>query len=390
VAIANRHQAVLMAPTEVLAQQHWQTVERLLAHSRVERRLLTGQLTPRQRQDVLDGIASGAVQLVVGTQAVIQKDVRFANLALAVIDEQHKFGVGQRSRFSGAELSPHLLVMTATPIPRSLCLTQFGDLDLTTIAELPPGRQQIVTSLVIGPAAMPRAWEFVRKKLREGRQAYVVCPRIGSEDDLEDDSGSATAEAMYRDLSQGELRGFRLGLMHGQQPRESRQTTMDAFRDGELQVLIATTVIEVGVDVPNATLMVVCQAERFGLSQLHQLRGRIGRGQHQGYCFLWSHAIDQPDATRRLAALESTSDGFQIAEVDFELRGPGDVLGTKQHGDLPLRVANLARDRELLEEARDTAFALVEQQQIDEPEFAALKRHVMERFQKLMDLPQTG
>jgi ATP-dependent DNA helicase RecG len=287
-------------------------------------------------------------------------------------------------------LSPHLLVMTATPIPRSLCLTQFGDLDLTTIAELPPGRQQIVTSLVIGPAAMPRAWEFVRKKLREGRQAYVVCPRIGSEDDLEDDSGSATAEAMYRDLSQGELRGFRLGLMHGQQPRESRQTTMDAFRDGELQVLIATTVIEVGVDVPNATLMVVCQAERFGLSQLHQLRGRIGRGQHQGYCFLWSHAIDQPDATRRLAALESTSDGFQIAEVDFELRGPGDVLGTKQHGDLPLRVANLARDRELLEEARDTAFALVEQQQIDEPEFAALKRHVMERFQKLMDLPQTG
>ncbi|HUQ68693.1 MAG TPA: ATP-dependent DNA helicase RecG, partial [Planctomycetaceae bacterium] len=390
VAIANQRQAVLMAPTEVLALQHWQTIETLLAQSRVERRLLTGQLTSKQRQDVLDGITSGTVQLVVGTQAVIQKDVQFANLALAVIDEQHKFGVGQRSRFSGAELSPHLLVMTATPIPRSLCLTQFGDLDLTTISELPPGRQKVVTSLVSGPAAMPRAWEFVRKKLREGRQAYVVCPRIGSEDDFDGDTGSATAETMYRELSQGELRGFRVGLMHGQQPRDVRQTTMDAFRDGELDVLVATTVIEVGVDVANATLMVICQAERFGLSQLHQLRGRIGRGQHQGYCFLWSHAVDQPDATRRLAALESTSDGFQIAEVDFELRGPGDILGTRQHGELPLRVASLVKDRELLEHARTVAFRLVETGRMDEPEFAPLKVRVLDRFHKLMDLPQTG
>jgi ATP-dependent DNA helicase RecG len=237
---------------------------------------------------------------------------------------------------------------------------------------------------------MPRAWEFVRKKLREGRQAYVVCPRIGSEDDLEFDTGSATAEAMSRELSQGELRGFRIGLIHGQQPREHRQAVMDAFREGELDVLVATTVIEVGVDVPNATLMVICQAERFGLSQLHQLRGRIGRGQHQGYCFLWSHAVDQPDATRRLAALESTSDGFQIAEVDFELRGPGDVLGTRQHGELPLRVASLVKDRDLLDEARRIAFQLVESGEIDAAEFAPLKVNVLDRFRKLMDLPQTG
>ncbi|MDZ4685630.1 MAG: helicase-related protein, partial [Planctomycetaceae bacterium] len=219
---------------------------------------------------------------------------------------------------------------------------------------------------------------------------YVVCPRIGSEDDFDSDTGSATAETMYRELSQGELRGFRVGLMHGQQPRDVRQATMDAFRDGELDVLVATTVIEVGVDVANATLMVICQAERFGLSQLHQLRGRIGRGQHQGYCFLWSYAVDQPDATRRLAALESTSDGFQIAEVDFELRGPGDVLGTRQHGDLPLRVASLVKDRELLEHARTVAFGLVEAGRIDAPEFAPLKVRVLDRFRKLMDLPQTG
>ena len=388
VALANHNQAVMMAPTEILAQQHWQTVDRLLSQSRVERRLLTGQLTASQRNKVLDEIATGNVQLVVGTQALIQDAVKFDKLALAVIDEQHKFGVGQRAKFSTDELSPHVLVMTATPIPRSLCLTQFGDLDLTVINELPPGRQRVVTNRVTGTKAIGQAWAFIRKKLQEGRQAFIVCPRVES-DEGDDATTSAAAETVFLELIQGELRDCRVGLVHGRQDRDARAATMDAFRHGGLQALVATTVIEVGVDVPNATLMFVYQAERFGLSQLHQLRGRISRGTHQGYCFLASEAV-QPEAVQRLTALESTADGFQIAEVDFELRGPGDVLGTRQHGALPLRVADIARDKELIEPSRKAAFTLVDCAAIDEPEWAPLKIRVLERFRKLMDLPQSG
>ncbi len=385
VAIANQTQAVLMAPTEILAQQHWSTLERLLAHSRVERRLLTGQLTPKLRQTLLDEIARGSAQLIVGTQAVIQRDVRFAKLGVAVIDEQHKFGVGQRSRFAGGAIAPHLLVMTATPIPRSLCLTMFGDLDLTVISELPPGRQTIQTSRVSTAVTTQKMWSFLREKLQQGRQAYVVCPRV----DAEEETGAAAAESTHRELSTGELRDFRLGLIHGRMDREERQRVMEAFHEGEFQVLIATTVIEVGIDVPNATLMVIREAERFGLSQLHQLRGRVGRGPHRGYCFLCSNS-DQPEAIKRLAALEASADGFHIAEVDFELRGPGDVLGTRQHGTLPLRHADLIRDKDLLEDARRAAFELVETEAFDTPEFASLKIHVLDRFRTLMDLPQTG
>ena len=390
VAIAAGTQAVLMAPTEILAQQHWQTIDALLAQSRVERRLLTGQLTVAKRRDTLAAIASGEVQLIIGTQAVIQDAVRFHSLGLAIIDEQHKFGVQQRAKFSASEASPHVLVMTATPIPRSLCLTQFGDLDLTLMNELPPGRQRIVTSRIGSRAAARKAWDFVKQGLREGRQAYVVCPRVEEDASLPVGvDASASAESVYRTLSTGELKEFRIGLAHGQLDRDERSATMTAFRNGDLDVLVATTVIEVGVDVPNATLMVVFQAERFGLSQLHQLRGRIGRGRFQGYCFLFSEA-DSPEATKRLAAMESTSDGFQIAEVDFELRGPGDVLGTRQSGAMPLRVADLVRDKAVLEEARIAAFNLVESGEFDEPEFAPLKRRVLDRFAKLMDIPQTG
>ncbi len=384
VAVANGTQAVLMAPTEVLAQQHWSTIEQILEHSRVERRLLTGQLTPAARNRVREEIANGTAQLIIGTQSLIQESVAFHRLGLAVIDEQHKFGVGQRGRFHSGETAPHRLVMTATPIPRSLCLTQFGDLDLTSIRELPPGRQRVVTSRVTADA-VPKAWGFLRKKLREGRQAYLVCPRI--EGDENDDSPGA--EALFRSVSAGELHGFRVGLMHGQQDRDMRAATMDAFRRGDLDALVATTVIEVGVDVPNATLMMIFAAERFGLSQLHQLRGRICRGLFQGYCFLQSDA-GQPEAVRRLSALEASADGFQLAEVDFELRGPGDVLGTRQHGDMPLRVADLVRDRDLLEEARQIAVAVVDDGRIDSPEFFTLKLRVLERFGKMMDLPQAG
>ena len=390
VAIAAGTQAVIMAPTEVLASQHWQTIEQLLAESRVTRRYLTGSLTAAQRRTTLDDIASGAAQLVVGTQAVIQDSVRFHKLGLAVIDEQHKFGVMQRAKFNSGEFSPHVLVMTATPIPRSLCLTQFGDLDLTSISDLPPGRQKVVTSRVFGRNSTQKAWDFIKKKLREGRQAYVVCPRVEESAVLPiglDANGSA--EAVYRDLSEGEFKEFRLGLVHGQQDRDLRTHTMDAFREGDIDLLVATTVIEVGVDVPNATVMVINQAERFGLSQLHQLRGRIGRGKFQGYCFLFSDS-DTPEATKRLAAMESTSDGFRIAEVDFELRGPGDVLGTRQSGSLPLRVADLIRDRELLLEARTAAFNLVETGEFDDPSYGPLRVRVLDRFSQIMNLPQSG
>jgi ATP-dependent DNA helicase RecG len=390
VAIAAGHQAVLMAPTEILAQQHWQTIDGLLKESRVERRLLTGQLGAAARRETLESIGTGAVKLVVGTQALIQSNVKFDSLALAVIDEQHKFGVMQRSKFSESPVAPHVLVMTATPIPRSLCLTQFGDLDLTVINELPPGRQRIVTSRIYGHPAARKVWGFIQERLREGRQAYVVCPRVEEDASLPVGvDATASAEAVFRDLSTGILRDFRIGLVHGQQQRDERAATMAGFRNGDLDVLVATTVIEVGVDVPNATLMIVNQAERFGLSQLHQLRGRIGRGRFQGYCFLFSDA-EAPEAVARLSAMESTSDGFRIAEVDFELRGPGDVLGTRQSGSLPLRIADLVLDKALLEEARIAAFNLVETGEFDQPDFAPLKIRVLERFAQLMDLQQTG
>jgi ATP-dependent DNA helicase RecG len=338
VAIAAGYQTVLMAPTEILASQHWATVDAALAHSQVKRVLLTGQLTPARRRRALDDIRAGATQLVVGTQAVIQEGVRFGRLGVAVIDEQHKFGVVQRAKFSSDEkLSPHVLVMTATPIPRSLCLTQFGDLDITTISELPPGRQKIITSRVTGAKARERAWEFVRKQLRSGRQAYIVCPRVSASGDGDDedfeasggrvgqgsgvrgqgsvqstecsvpntqsaefrgltppvrqgqsvdattDSGlPASAEEVYEQLRTGELKDFRVGLVHGQMDRQAKASAMEAFREGETQALVSTTVVEVGVDVANATLMVVNQAERFGLSQLHQLRGRVGAASSRG------------------------------------------------------------------------------------------------------------
>ena len=407
VAVANGHQTLIMAPTELLATQHWSTIDSLLAESRVERRLLTGSLTDSQRRQTLAEIESGAAHLIVGTQALIQKDVHFAKLGLVVIDEQHKFGVAQRAHFGGGGLAPHVLVMTATPIPRSLCLTQFGDLDVTSITDLPPGRQKIVTNRVFSEPTRQRAWEFIRQQLTAGRQAYVVCPRVGASDDADEGSvvewlrslapgavnSSAdmplAAEEAFAKLSVGELKGFRVGLVHGRMPRDERAATMERFRSGELQALISTTVIEVGVDVSNATLMAIFHAERFGLSQLHQLRGRVGRGKFQGYCLLFSDAND-PDALRRLHAIETSTNGFQIAEADFELRGPGDVLGTRQHGELPLRFANILRDQQLLVEARHAAGDAIDNGSIDTAEYAPLKLRVLDRFATLMDLPQTG
>lgn len=385
VAIANGAQAVLMAPTELLANQHWETLRTALVNSRVEMALLTGSLTSRQRRETLSGIASGTTQLVVGTQAVIQQDVNFHNLGLVVIDEQHKFGVAQRASFSADSGPPvHVLVMTATPIPRTLCLTQFGDLDVTTVTDRPPGRQSVVTSRIASGPAKKKAWEFLKEKLRAGRQLYIVCPLVDGGGTLE----AASAEATFQRM-QAALPDFRLGLVHGRLDRDERQQTMSAFRDHEIDVLVSTTVIEVGVDVPNATLMVILDAERFGLSQLHQLRGRVARGKFRGYCFLVSDA-DSAEANARLSALEQAADGFSVAEQDFELRGPGDILGTRQHGALPLRFADFLQDQKTLDQAREVAFQLVRSGEFDTPEFANLKQQVLSRFSNLLDLPGSG
>lgn len=391
-AVAAGYQAVVMAPTEVLASQHWQTFEELLAGSRVKRGFLVGGLPAAQRRQLLADIASGECQLVVGTQAVIQEAVQFRDLALAVIDEQHRFGVRQRAAFgnvsdgkSETKRQPHILVMTATPIPRSLCLTRFGDLDVSTIRELPPGRQKVVTSRVETAAQQEKAWDFIRRQVQQGRQAYVVCPRIEGQSDDDD----AAAEVVFQNLQRSELADLRVALLHGRMDRDTRHEVMDDFRNHETDVLVSTTVIEVGVNVPNATLMVIQQAERFGLAQLHQLRGRICRGSFQGYCFLLSDA-ETAEANDRLSAMEESSDGFKLAERDAELRGPGDVLGTRQSGALPLRVANPIRDIQILQRARRIAYDLVRTGDFDSDEYQHLKTIVLERFADLLDLPQTG
>ena len=395
-AVAHGHQAVLMAPTEVLANQHWATVQHALAHSRVERRLLTGRLTAKKRKDLRARIKSGAVQLIIGTQALIQKGVEIPRLGVAVVDEQHKFGVAQRAAFSAGDRDPHVLVMTATPIPRSLALTQFGDLDVTTVRDLPPGRQPVVTSRVPGPKARQKTWHFIREKLGEGRQLYVICPKVGDasearslSDGGDSDELSASVEATYKELVEGELKGYAVGLVHGRMEADKKEAAMNAFKTGETQVLVSTTVVEVGVDVPNATLMVIQKAESFGLSQLHQLRGRVARGSRRGYCFLYT---DQTSATaaERLAVLERTTDGFDIAEADFAQRGPGHVLGTRQSGKSALRVADPQRDRDILETARRRAFHLVDTGMFDEPDWAMVKAEVLDRFGEVLELAKTG
>ena len=385
VAVANGCQAVLMAPTEVLARQHWATLEGYLAHSRVRRLLLTGGTSTTKRRETLAAIRSGEVDLIVGTHAVIQDDVEFARLGFVVIDEQHKFGVRQRGRFRNRTEGPHILVMTATPIPRTLAMTLFGDLDLSTITDLPPGRQKSRT-YVVAPESGPRVWDFVRRKLREGRQAYVICPLIEQSESLD----LRSAEALFRELKGGELAEFTLDLLHGRMEVGRKQAAMDAFRARRTQVLVSTTVVEVGVDVPSATLMVVEHAERFGLSQLHQLRGRISRGVHPGYCFLFDRSRNE-QLRNRLKILTETSDGFRIAEADFELRGPGELLGTRQHGLPVLRIGDLKRDQKLLEEARHDAFALVrENPGLRESRFDPLRRSLGERYAEVLDLAEVG
>jgi ATP-dependent DNA helicase RecG len=384
-AVAHGYQVAMMAPTEILARQHAMTLDKLLASSRVRRAQLTGGLTAKQRQALLEQIAAGEVDLVVGTQAIVQDDVQFAKLGLVVIDEQHKFGVRQRAVLKQAEPDPHYLVMTATPIPRTVTMTLFGDLEVSTLADSPPGRQKVNTYLA-DDTKRDKWWDFFRRKLREGRQGFVVAPLV---EESEQAAAKSVADC-YEALANGELEEFRLGLVHGRMDAEEKDAAMDRFRSGEIQVLVSTAVVEVGVDVPNATLMTIESGQRFGLAQLHQLRGRISRGKFPGFCCVFAE-MQSDEARQRLEAFVATTDGFQLAETDFKLRGPGDLFGTKQHGMPPLWIADLLRDADVLDEARRDAHALVGQDPgLAGPQHALLRRMTLGRYGKALELGDVG
>jgi ATP-dependent DNA helicase RecG len=343
------HQAALMAPTETLAEQHFRTLESLLGAEPAPTSLLTSATPGARRSELLGSLAGGQPQLVVGTHALIEGSVEFSSLAVAVVDEQHRFGVRQRAALDakgpGAKL-PHVLHMTATPIPRTLSLTAYGDLDTTALRELPRGRQPVRTR-VVDEEHRADAYEFIRERLREGRQAYVVCPLVAESEAIQAKAAEAEAER----LAKGELRDFQVQLLHGQMSSDEKARAMHRFATGEADVLVATTVIEVGIDVANATVMLVEGAERYGLSQLHQLRGRVGRGQHESFCILFGDP--ESDAARaRLEAIAGEGDGFALAEVDLSIRGEGEILGTRQHGLPRFRAASLPEDTALLLEAR--------------------------------------
>jgi len=392
VTVAKRHQCAILAPTAVLADQHFTGIERYLAGSRVRRCLLTGKTTRKERDQLLQEIAEGRMDLIVGTQALLEQHVRFASLALVVVDEQHKFGVSQRATLKGAHATakktshagkadsrafkvPHYLVMTATPIPRTLSMTVFGDLDVSIIDALPPGRQPIVTRLVTSNT-QARAWLEVRRRIAEGDQVYIVYPLVEESDALDLKAATVEVNRVSREL----LPGARVGLLHGRMKKSEKQSAMQAFARGRLDALVSTTVIEVGVDVPNATVMVIQHAERYGLSALHQLRGRVGRGTKPSACLLMSDSRTEP-ARRRLRVLCQTSDGFRIAEEDLRLRGPGELLGTRQHGFPEFRVANLVEDVDLLMQARDDATRIVrEDPYLKHASHACLKAELRRRF----------
>jgi ATP-dependent DNA helicase RecG len=356
VAMENGLQVAFMAPTEILAEQHYASISRLLGSSRFRVALLTGGTGTAARREQLSEVEAGALQLVVGTHALVEGDVRFKQLGLVIIDEQHRFGVIQRATLREKGFRPDVLVMTATPIPRTLALTVYGDLDVSVIRDLPPGRVPIRT--VAKPESRrDELYAFVKTQLDLGRQAYVIYPLVEESDKI--DLKAATEMADH--LAQEVFQAYRVGLLHGRMKSGGKERVMRAFADGELDVLVATTVVEVGVDVPNASVMVVEHAERFGLSQLHQLRGRVGRGVHQSHCCLLYQSPLSDDARARLKAMTETTDGFEIAERDLLLRGPGDFFGTRQAGVPTFRTIDLVRDGALLDLARREAAAHIDE-----------------------------
>ncbi len=384
VAVANKRQVAIMAPTEILAGQHFINIERYLKGSVVKRVLITGGINGQQRKEILDSIKSGDTDIIVGTTALLQEDIQFANLSLVIIDEQHKFGVHQRAQLRKDE-EPHCLVMTATPIPRTLAMTIFGDLDISVIKHSPPGRGKIITRY-IQPDDLPKAYEFVREKLKAKQQAYFVYPRI-----VDDENGDVKAAiAEYENLSKNVFPEFNVGLLHGQMAGDDKQKIMDDFRKGKIHCLVSTVLIEVGIDVPNATVMVIEGADRFGLAQLHQLRGRIARSRSNAYCLLVA-ATGGETAKSRLEIMTRSNDGFEIAEQDLRLRGPGELLSSRQHGLPDLKIANIIDDFDLLQLARKDAFELVESDpMLKSAQHKNIRAELMRKFVDSLSLVDVG
>ena len=374
-AARNGRQTALMAPTEILAEQHFASLSALFAPLGVSAALLTGSMTGKQKKDVRERVAAGEVQVVIGTHALLSESTRFDNLGLVITDEQHRFGVGQRSRLSAKGEDPHLLVMSATPIPRTLALILYGDLDVSVLDELPPGREPVDTFLV-GESYRPRINAFIRKQVSEGHQCFVVCPAVEENEEL----GIKAASVWADTLQQTVFPDLRIALLHGQMKGAEKEAAMASFARGEADVMVATTVIEVGVDVPNATLMVIEDADRFGLSQLHQLRGRVGRGKAKSYCILTTHNRN-PETLQRLKALCKTADGFKIAEEDLRLRGPGDFFGSRQSGLPAFRVADLGCDLTAMKDAQQASADWIDAYGTsDTPEANALRQRIGDLF----------
>jgi len=395
-AIENGFQAVWMAPTELLAEQHYRNLKGFAEKLAVPIALLTGSLSSGEKRDTLQGIERGETAFMIGTHALIQEGVHVPRMGLGIIDEQHRFGVIQRmalQHLSGGRGAsapslpqPDMLLMSATPIPRSLAMVLYGDMEVSSVDEMPPGRIPVLTRL-FNEGARQELYELVREELRKGHQAYIVYPLVEASEKLQ----LRDATRMARELSESVFREFRLGLVHGRMNSEERDQTMRRFKDGDVQVLVATTVIEVGIDIPNATVMVVEHAERFGLSQLHQLRGRVGRGKDPSQCFLVTYGGNNPDGLRRLKVMEKEHDGFKIAEADLALRGPGELLGTRQSGLADFRLANLVRDSRLLLEARKEALAwLAQDPRLTGKESRPLKEILKQRWGGRLELGGIG
>lgn len=384
-AVAHGNQATLMAPTEILARQHFQSLAQLLQNSRVRMALWTGSLKTAERKRVSQQIANGEVDLVIGTQAVVASKLKFHQLGLVVIDEQHKFGVRQRALLKQSEHDPHYLVMTATPIPRTISMTLFGDLDVSVL-ERTSGVGQKVNTYLGQEENRDQWWEFVRKKLREGRQGFIVAPLVKSDDESE----LSSAERMFETLTNGPLEEFRLDMLHGKQTPEQKDAAMRDFVSGKTQAIVATGVVEVGIDVPNATIMTIESAERFGLSQLHQLRGRVSRGHHPGYVCAFATSND-PESNERLAAFANTDNGFDLAEIDLRIRGPGNLFSTQQSGFPPLMIADLIRDEETLKRAQQDARRLIaEDPELENEKYCRLRQLVFARYGHALDLSDVG
>ncbi|MBV5340886.1 MAG: ATP-dependent DNA helicase RecG [Deltaproteobacteria bacterium] len=386
IAVENDFQVAIMAPTEILAEQHWHTIHRWCSRMGIEVTLVTAGLKGKAKKEALERVADGSARIVIGTHAVIQEKVEFARLGLGVIDEQHRFGVLQRGVLKKKGTNPDILVMTATPIPRTLAMTLFGDLDLSVIDEMPPGRIPVETRIFF-ESRRAQLYDMIRREVGLGRQVYVIYPLVEETEKSDLKAASQMAEHLQTEI----FSDLRVGLLHGRLSPVEKEAVMTSFTNRDFDILVSTTVIEVGIDVPNATLMVIEHAERFGLSQLHQLRGRVGRGQDKSYCILMTNGKISEDGEKRLRVMESTCDGFRIAEADLEIRGPGDFLGTRQAGMPDFRVANILRDGSLLEKAHRAAFDLLElNPELSGPANAPMHDELLRRWGKRLELATIG